>query len=257
MSVRKHVAIGAAVFIVMGVFTIGNVASSAPTYVVAPIDPPDGFTHVYPTHINAVGEVVGTALSTDNAVQHAFESNGGTSTDLGTLGGAASSARGVNDAGVVVGEAGTGGLEDEVHAVIWTDGFVSDLGDPGHASAAASINAHGMIVGYESDQLGSNHAVLWDNKGVNHRLDRFRTGYSSAVSMNDADQVLLTGVPAGAGGSPESFLWEGGRLTGLGPIEGTGINAWGDVIGYQSGPSLDLPGVFWRAGSTRLINGPS
>jgi probable HAF family extracellular repeat protein len=211
---------------------------------------------VYPTHINAAGEVVGTALTQNNAVQHAFTWDGGASTDLGTLGGAASSARGVNDAGVVVGEAGTGGIDDEVHAVAWDAGFVSDLGEPGRESGAYGINSHGLIVGYERDQLGSNHAVIWDN-GVSYRLDRFPTGFSNAVSINDADQVLLTGVPTGAGGSPESFIWQGGPLTGIGPIVGTAINGSDDVIGYRTGPLLDLQGVLWQVGSLRPISGPA
>ena len=90
------------------------------------------------------------------------------------------------------------------------------------------------------------------------RLDRFTTGYSNAVSINNAGQVLLTGVPRGAGGSPESFIWEGGLLTGVGPIEGTAIGASGDVIGYELGPLLDLQSAkLWRVGSLRPLSGPS
>ena len=253
----KLVGMSVLVVAAMSLFTVRGVASSAPMYAIDPIDPPVGFTHVYPTHINAAGEIVGTALSENAAVQHAFAWYGGNSTDLGTLGGATSSARSVNDAGVVVGEAGTDGVDDAVHAVVWdAAGFAADLGEPGLASGAYSINSRGLIVGYERDQLGSNHAVLWDN-GVSQRLDGFTTGFSNAVSINDADQVLLTGVPTDPGGSPESFLWEGGSLTGVGPMEGTAINVWVDVIGYQAGPFLDPRGVFWQAGSARPMSGPS
>jgi probable HAF family extracellular repeat protein len=227
-------------------------------YAIEPLDAPVGFTHVHPSYISAVGEIVGTALTENNAMQHAFVWSAGVSTDLGTLGGAVSSARGVNDAGVIVGEAGTGGTDDEVHAAAWDgDGHVSDLGELGHASGAYSVNSHGLIVGYQGDQLGSNHAVLWDNSNM-HRLDRFTTGFSNAVSINDADQILLTGVPIGAGDSPESFIWEAGRLTSVGPIEGSAIDASGDVIGYQLGPLLNLQGAaLWRVGSLRSLSGPS
>ena len=131
-----------------------------------------------------------------------------------------------------------------------------DLGEPGRTSGAESVNSHGVIVGYERDQLGSNHAMLWEN-GIGHRLDRFTRGFSNAVGINDAGQVLLTGVPTGAGGSPESFVWEGGSLTAVGPFAGTGINSWAHVIGYRASPPSDLQAVFWHAGSTRSMGGPS
>ena len=255
---RKLVAIGVLVVVAMSVLTIGSAASTAPMYTIHPVDPPAGFTHVYPSQLNAVGEIVGTAFTDNNAVQHGFASYGGAATELGTLGGAASSARAVNDVGVVVGEAGTGGIDDDMHAVAWDGGgFVSDLGEPGRASGAYSINSQGLIVGYQRDQLGTNHAALWD-RGVLYRLDRFTTGYSNAVSINNAGQVLLTGVPKGAGGSPESFIWDGGLLTEVGPIEGTAIGASGDVIGYELGPLLDLQSAaLWRVGSLRPLSGPS
>jgi probable HAF family extracellular repeat protein len=156
MRVRKLVVVGVLPVVALCVLTIGSAASSAQTYAIEPIDAPVGFTHVYPSHISAAGEIVGTALSENNVVQHAFAWSDGTSIDLGTLGGAVSSARGVNEVGVIVGEAGTGGIDDEVHAAAWdSDGLVSDLGEPGRASGAFSINSHGLIVGYQRDQLGS------------------------------------------------------------------------------------------------------
>jgi probable HAF family extracellular repeat protein len=254
--VRKLVAICSLVIAAMSVSPIGSAASTAPSYAVRPIDPPRGFTHVYPTHVNAAGVIVGNALNEDNTVQHAFVWSAGTSTDLGTLGGAASSARDVNDAGVVVGEAGTGGADDEVHAVVWDGGFVADLGEPGQASGAYGVSSHGLIVGYEGDHLGSNHAMLWKN-GVGQLLDRFTTGFSNAVSINDAEQILLTGVPTGAGGTPESFIWEGGPLTGVGPFAGTAINSSGDVVGYRASPSGDVQGVVWQVGLPRPLSGPA
>jgi probable HAF family extracellular repeat protein len=253
-SMRTLIAIAVAVSV--AVSPGRGVASSASQYAIVPVDPPAGFAHTVPTDINREGEIVGNALTAGNAIQHAFAWYGGTSTDLGTLGGTASSARSVNDAGLVAGDASSGGEDDEVHAVVWDAGYTRDLGEPGRVSGAYSVNAHGLVVGYERDHLGTNHAVLWDN-GITRRLDRFTMGFSNAVSINSAGQVLLTGVPTGAGGSPESFIWEGGPLTGVGPIEGTALNLWGDVVGYRAGPILDLQGVFWQDGSLRPINGPS
>jgi probable HAF family extracellular repeat protein len=78
--------------------------------------------------------------------------------DLGTLGGAHSSAWGINAAGQVVGAAQT--ATGESHAVIWYRGTTTDLG-PGLARA---INNAGVAVG----QLDL-AAVFWRN-GVMTRL---------------------------------------------------------------------------------------
>jgi probable HAF family extracellular repeat protein len=180
----------------------------------------------------------------------------GSSTDLGTLGGAGSRGQGLNDDGVVVGEAWTGAPDDVAHAAVWDAGIPFDLGEAGRASAAASINSHGLIVGFERDQLGLDHAMLWEN-GVGRRLDRFTTRFSHAVGINDAGQVLLTAFLTGADGAPQTFLWESGRLTEVGALDGTGINSWGHVIGYRASELLDLQGLFWQVGSISWVSDAS
>ena len=144
---RNLVAIGVLVVAAMSMLTPpGSVASTASKYAIDPIDPPVGFTHVYPTHINAAGEIVGTALSENNAVQHAFALASVAHQLTSALWVAQPAApESVNDAGVVVGASGTGGIDDDVHAVAWdAAGFVFDLGEPGRASGAESVNSHGV-----------------------------------------------------------------------------------------------------------------
>lgn len=70
-----------------------------------------------------------------------------TITDLGTLGGAAGEAFGINDAGQVVGWALT--TEGYTHAFLYSAGTMSDLGalSGGNLSEATAINAGGQIVG--------------------------------------------------------------------------------------------------------------
>src|SRR5206468_3969954 len=90
---------------------------------------------------------------------HAFLYRNGTMTDLGTLGGWGSAARGINDDGAIVGESLT--ASGDTHAFLYEDGTMTDLGTlGGRFSNAYGINFKGEVVG-ESGTGSGNHAVLW------------------------------------------------------------------------------------------------
>jgi probable HAF family extracellular repeat protein len=67
----------------------------------------------------------------------------------------------INDRGQVIGaRVPAGGAV--VHAFIWENGTLTDLGTLGGAeSDAAAINAHNQIVGVSNTRRGARHAVLW------------------------------------------------------------------------------------------------
>ena len=110
--------------------------------------------------INSEGEVVGTSGPAGQDGYHAFLWSGGVMTDLGTLGGKArrkstpvSDAKGINDAGQVVGLAGvdslSGGLLD-ANAFLWEAGEMIDLSKDVSSfefQCAEDINNNGYIVG--------------------------------------------------------------------------------------------------------------
>jgi probable HAF family extracellular repeat protein len=235
-------------------FTAVMPARSAQMYELTPLDPPPGYTDFYPNAINTAGQVVGTAIDPDTFAGVAVVWRHENAAALGTLGGWRSTGTAVNDAGLVVGESSTA-AEQEVHAFVWDGDSMQDLGLDGRDSGATGINSAGTIVGYERDRLGNAHAMLWEH-GVGHRLDRFDVGFSSAVGVNDLGQVVVVAYASGTGGSPASYLSEGGALTWLGAFQGTALNASASVIGYRSTPLPDIEAIIWDAGQTRPLADP-
>ena len=128
-----------------------------------------------------------------------------TLTDLGTLGGTFSQAFGVNDKGWVVGFSTTEG-DVGLHAFLWRDGVMTDLGtlggsDPLPLSAAGSINNRGEIVGLSetsiADPLGENFCgdflvclpVVW-RRGVITTLPTLGGNNGVANDINGRGEVV-------------------------------------------------------------------
>ncbi len=100
-----------------------------------------------------------------------------TVTDLGTLGGSTSSARGINDVGQVTGQASTS--ENQPSAFLWTPtvpnsttGTMKNLGmQNGIDSTGMAVNIHGIVTGYAlhpGSSIDVQHAFLYD--GTVHDL---------------------------------------------------------------------------------------
>lgn len=80
-------------------------------------------------------------------------------TDLGTLGGASSTACGINDLGQVVGKSAI--VTGQLRAFLWQNGIITDLGTlPGLSfSEARAVNNRGQVVG-DSSPTGGLHSTL-------------------------------------------------------------------------------------------------
>ena len=158
--------------------------------------------------------------------------------DLGTIGGTNTYARGVNAVGdVLVGYSSPSGI-----AFRWTqaDGMV-DLGNLGGASAyAMGVNAAGnVVVGYSSTAGGATRAFRWTQAGGMDDIGVLTGGsYSQAYAVNAAGDVVV-GYGSTTGGDTHAFRWAGGIMTDLGTLGGSisyanAVNAAGNVVVGES-----------------------
>ncbi len=167
----------------------------------------------------------------------------GTITNLPSLNGATSSiAKGINDAGWVVGSSITSGSITPT-ATLWMNNAAFDLGSlGGDMSQAIAINENNTAVGISETPSGDTHAfraAINTNGQVTERVDlgSLPGGYSIAISINDLDQIV-------GSSSNRAVLWENDTLidlnTRIAPSSGwilnkaTGINESGRIVGVGS-----------------------
>jgi len=151
----------------------------------------------------------------------------------------------INDKGQVVGGSGpicgpvsTAG---SLHAVLWQDGSVTDLGSFGGTmnNVGTAINNLGQAVGF-SDLAGdtAEHAFLWQD-GLMTDLGTLPGDFSStAYGINNKGQVV--GISCDQSGNCRAFLWQDGVMTDLNTlipagspllIYGGDINSRGEIVG--------------------------
>jgi probable HAF family extracellular repeat protein len=176
------------------------------------------------TAINNAGQIVGyadTGKATGGANDytggdlvlgaHAVVFAQGRVQDLGTLGGSSSLAKGINNAGTIVGTALT--ADGAQHAFMYKNGVMTDLGTLGTAprggpleSAALAVNNLGQIVGQSSYQ-----AFVTDASGKMTDLNKLippGLGVSLwiATSINDLGQILAVGTTSGENTGLHDYL---------------------------------------------------
>jgi probable HAF family extracellular repeat protein len=162
----------------------------------------------------------------------------------------------INDRGQVVGISGicenAVGNQSAIHAVLWQNGNVINLGNLGGTAwnTPMAINLRGDVVGFSDltgDQNGQNpnfQAFLWTrSRGMQNLGTLSGDAISEALGINNQGQVV--GVSYGAGFThPRAFLWQNGVMTDLNMLVAPGsslylivaqeINDAGVIVGQAS-----------------------
>lgn len=144
-------------------------------------------------------------------------------TNIGECGGS-SYANGINNAGQVVGW-------NSDQPFVWKDGLttlLSLVGSNAGGSQAVDINDQGQAVGYSNTQniTGEStlHATLWQPKGKSKDLGILRGGkYSQASGINQFGQVV--GWADSSNKIKHAVLWQGGMIKDLGLLQDNATQA--------------------------------
>lgn len=194
-------------------------------------------------------------------VQNAFRWHEGTLTNLhGLYTGGESNVQGINQRGVIVGDAQIGLVDPlsgfpEINAVRWRHGDIENLGTlGGNSSSALAISGNGQITGFSEtgfvDPLSGQaetHAFLLKND-VMYDLPSLGGTVSFGQDINDRSEVVGFSFTPTNGTHP--VLWRNGQITDLslgGTIGGSGaINDRGQAIGDSTLPGdAEHHAFFW------------
>jgi probable HAF family extracellular repeat protein len=225
----------------------------------------------------------------DCFVSHTFEWKNGVKTDLGALpGGASSASNWISANGLIAGLSQNGEIDPlipglpEVHAAIWRNGAITDLGtlpEGGFESIAAAVNNQGQTVGLAINTIPDpdsmigigfqTRAFLWQD-GTMQDLGTLGTGTDAqAILVNEKGQVVgwsyVNSVATDACLFPfvtGSFIWD--KVNGLGDLGSLGgtcttasdMNNRGQVVGSSNLPGdTSTHGFLWDNGSFQDLGG--
>lgn len=169
--------------------------------------------------------------------------------NLGTLGGANGSARGINNNGAIIGIAQA--PDRTTHPFLWQNHVMQALDSGGNGfTSAEAINDDGIIAG-TGIVGGTTYAMTWINGTV---LALGPVSPSTSVLLNQMGDVAWTGpTPSG----PHAFLWHAGTMQDLGTLGGpssqaNGLNDAGQVMGFSStGTRVDV--FIWKNGQMQDV----
>jgi probable HAF family extracellular repeat protein len=136
-----------------------------------------------------------------------------------------SAATALNDRGQVVGISGICdraiGRFSAIHAVLWQNGKVIDIGNLGGVAwnTPMSVNEHGDVVGFSNTSSAAGggfaaHAFLWTRRdGIRDLGTLPGDSTSQALGINERREIV--GTSCDASFSCRAFLWRDGVMTDL------------------------------------------
>jgi probable HAF family extracellular repeat protein len=180
--------------------------------------------------------------------------------DLGTIGGLSvgrsSEAHAINPSGDIVGwstPTGTFGAFG-VHAVLWRDGQIVDLGTLGGTlSRGRGINPAGTIVGSATITGDAYyHAFRWEN-GVMIDLGTL-PGHNTSDAFGISPNGDIVGRSERVSGDSRAVLWQQGAIVDLGTLGGAtsiayAINPSGVIVGSSQTTEGAEHAFVWRDGT--------
>jgi len=249
-------------------------AANAQTYSVSDLGAVANFSEATgAVSVNARGDVVGQSILPAGP-DRAFVWRNGQSLDLGTLGGPAAGAKGINALDVIAGTSDTAdGFE---HAVLWipsrpafaTGAFtLSDLGTfGGKSSESNSINVLSHVGGFALTTIPDptitlefgeeGHGFFWD--GSMHELGTLGGPNSIAIGINDKDWLVgwsQASFDLGDAGIPNlhAVIWKNSAIRDMGSFGGPislafAINNNGLAVGQSMRPDFSFHAFTWQNG---------
>jgi probable HAF family extracellular repeat protein len=211
------------------------------------------------TGINASGQVVGWVETSAFEQHHAFIYSGGRMREIGTLGGKTSEAYAINATGDIVGEAETaagqrhaflytgGSMRD-----LGTSGVAYGLNDAGQVVGSAGT----VPFFYDSDKLVLLNMVLLDaSEPIQINPPEPSDGWPSpgraeATAINSAGQIVGFIGNMTPWSSAHAFLYRDGKVQDLGSLgghapfcEARAINAQGQIVGMSGSHPIENHGM--------------
>jgi probable HAF family extracellular repeat protein len=157
----------------------------------------------------------------------------------------------INDRGQVLGWSKTGSSywTCPVHAFLWEDGVMTDLGADLEARYRSFLNDRGQITGQNAPGQG----VFWDG-GMWQSIGTLGGSYSAPSGLGPTGQVV--GTSTTATGEQHAFSWQDGVMQDLGTLGGnasaaSGVNSTGQIVGNSATAAAETHAFLWEVGAMR------